>query len=108
MSKLYTREELQNLPKELRKGYLNQVVNRYVQEIINAASNGKTSTVIEMLIDGKNCGRIQTWEKTPTYEEMEEILKERFPGCRIAYEEVWVEKDINTRVLKKGIVIDWS
>ena len=33
---------------------------------------------------------------------------ERFPGCKVYYEEVWVESGTDTKTLKKGIVIDWS
>lgn len=32
----------------------------------------------------------------------------RFPGCKIYYEDVWVDVGSDMKKRKKGIVIDWS
>lgn len=35
-------------------------------------------------------------------------IQGRFPGCRVSYQETWVDVSSNTRIAKKGILIDWS
>ena len=35
-------------------------------------------------------------------------LKEKFPDCTVSFQEDWVETRKDMRVLKKGILIDWS
>jgi hypothetical protein len=35
-------------------------------------------------------------------------LQAKFPDCVVSFQETWVDAEDNTRVLKKGILIDWS
>jgi hypothetical protein len=32
----------------------------------------------------------------------------RFPDCLVSYKEAWVDSNANTKILTKGIMIDWS
>ena len=43
-----------------------------------------------------------------TTDDLVSAFQKRFPDCNISYQEIWVDVNSNNRVLKKGIVIDWS
>ncbi len=45
---------------------------------------------------------------TITNEDLVAAFKLKFPDCHVSYEETWLEVNPTNRVLKKGIVIDWS
>jgi hypothetical protein len=47
-------------------------------------------------------------EPVITNEDYISAFKQRFPGCKITYEEKWVDASSNTKHLTKGILIDWS
>jgi hypothetical protein len=108
----YTREYLLNLPTEMRKQYMTQYVGQYVQNIVGAARQGKTSYMIpETLNQGKPMlvhHHVEPWQVPPTQEEIRETLLEKFPGCKIIYEEKWVPTSPTQQELKKGLVVDWS
>ena len=43
-----------------------------------------------------------------TYEDLIAGFQRKFPDCDVSYQETWVDVTATNRVLKKGIVIDWS
>ena len=60
-----------------------------------------------------------TWLYQPywpilTLEDVIEGLKKKFPDCKVSYEETWIEdsswqnRGTITKILKNGILIDWS
>jgi hypothetical protein len=107
----YTREYLLSLPTQARKQYMLQIVEQYVQNIVAAARSGKTSLMIS-LADNSNKAIAHyiahPWQVYPTVEEIRETLLEKFPECKITYEEKWVETAPGKKELKKGLEVDWS
>ena len=43
-----------------------------------------------------------------TIDDLVSGFKKKFPDCDVSYQETWVEVNSSNRVLKKGIIIDWS
>lgn len=103
----FTREKLQGLAEERRLLNLTLFINNHVApHVLSAATFGKTSFLYERTTVG---GR-----DAPTDEELIAGLKVKFPGSQISAVEEWVDEPLKrpgaplTRVLKKGIKIDWS
>lgn len=104
---VYTRDYLQSAPEREKQYRIDYIVNTFRDELHKAAKQGKTSYMYVM--PNKTIG-VNCWPHEPEITDAELIagLFARFPGCNIFYEEKWVDTDNSTRVLKKGIVIDWS
>ena len=103
-SGIYSREYLQSIPQERKQQQINGIVQTFIQELVNAAALGKTSyTYVRPAF-------MKMHSPFPELTDAELIagFHARFPGCNIYYDESWVETNTTTRVLKKGIVIDWS
>lgn len=103
---VFTRDYLQSAPEREKQNCINGIVNSFTNELYNAAKMGKKSYMyIRPQKKGVNC-----WPPPPeiTDDELIAGLFDRFPGCKIYYEEQWVDTSNDTRVLKKGFVIDWS
>jgi hypothetical protein len=103
----FTREKLQGLAEERRLLNLTLFINNHIApHVLSAATFGKTSFLYERTTVG---GR-----DAPTDEELIDGLQVKFPGSRVTLSEEWVDSparrpsDPPTRVLKKGIKIDWS
>jgi hypothetical protein len=110
-STTYTREFLTNLPIEMRKQYVEQQCREKIQYILGDARNGKTSSLVSIPdVNNRHGSYSQTpWTKNhPSKEEMAEFFQEKFPDCKISYEEMWVETLPGKKELKKGILVDWS
>jgi len=104
-SKTISRESLKRLPEEQRRGQIDNIVNQISGPIQAIAMSGKTSYMYNPSTPPFNqpCGM------TPiTNEELIAGFKRKFPDCDISYQESWVEVNPNNKVLKKGILIDWS
>ncbi len=104
---VYTRDYLQSAPEREKQFFIDNIVATFRNELYNAAKMGKTSY---MYVRPKQTGGVSCWPPPPEITDSEIIagLFTRFPGCKIYYEEKWVDTNNDTRVLKKGIVIDWS
>ena len=103
----FAREKLQGLAEERRLLNLTTFINNHVApHVLSAATIGKTSFLYERTTVG---GR-----DAPTDEELINGLKIKFPGSSVTLSEEWVDEPPRrmgaplTRVLKKGIKIDWS
>lgn len=109
----FTREKLQGLAEERRLQQLAAFINnRIAPSVTQTAMVGKTSFLYERP-DSTN--PIQhAHEYIPADEELMDGLRIKFPGCTVTQSEEWVDvpakrlSDPPTRVLKKGIKIDWS
>ena len=104
----FTREKLQSLAEEHRLQQLTYFIDNHVANgVISAATQGKTSFLYE-----RNPHYPQ--QQVPTDEELMGGLLIKFPGSSVTLSEEWVDEPIRrphlppTRVLKKGIKIDWS
>jgi hypothetical protein len=106
-SQVYSRDYLQSMPEQRKQQVIDGIVNQFCGSLMNAAAEGKTSY---MYVRPTNNGPISCWPPQPVVTDAELIAGfiTRFPGCKIYYEETWVESGPTTRNLKKGIVIDWS
>ena len=103
-SQTFSRSFLQAAPErekqriiEQRRQYTNSIVNGFVHDLQKIAIEGKTRYVYT-----------QNPPPTFTHEDLVAAFKLKFPDCDVSYEETWLEVNPTNRVLKKGIVIDWS
>jgi len=110
----YSRSFLQGLPEEEKQRRIDMIVNGFFQNLRNAAIAGKTQYIYTP--DCRNMSgpivlakRTQTPpEPIITNEDLIAAFQRKFPDCDVSYQETWVEVDATNKVLKKGIVIDWS
>ncbi len=104
---VFTRDYLQSAPEREKQTRIDEIVNSFRNELYNAAKMGKKSY---MYVRPQKTTGVNSWPPPPEITDDEVIagLFERFPGCKIYYEEQWVNVSSDTRTLKKGIVIDWS
>ena len=104
---MFSREYLQSVPEQRKQEQIDGIVSQFSNYLINAAAQGKTSY---MYVRPTNSGSAGCWPPPPSLTDAELIAGffTRFPGCKIYNEEEWVENGPTTRILKKGIVIDWS
>ncbi len=102
----YSREYLQAIPQERKKQQVDRIIQGFINDIHTAAAVGLTS--YRYVRPTTTVGKSYPPDPVLTDAEIIAGFYERFPGCKVYYEEVWVESAINTKTLKKGIVIDWS
>lgn len=109
-SQTFSRSFLQGLQEQCRQQRLDQHLQQFIQNIKNEAAVGKTSYIFNL----NESGYIRnSWEQggkplIPTNDDFISAFKRRFPDCDVYYQEMWIDVDSNNKVLKKGIVIDWS
>ena len=111
----YSRDALRAMPIEVRKQFLRNSIERYIQKVIGSARVGETSCIIELQKDQRggilvsNIGGMMNLEaRPPTIEEIREALLEVFPDCSINYEEKWIQTGPTKQEMKKGLTVDWS
>jgi hypothetical protein len=88
----YSRDYLQAVPQQKKKEQMDKIVQEIIGDIHTAAAAGGTSY------------RYVRESSALTDAEIVAGFFERFPGCKVYYEEA-VD---HTKRLKKGIVIDWE
>ena len=136
----YSRDYLQNLPKQRKQETINQILGSFINDLQIVAGSGKLSYLYEI---PASCHQVRTpyiprqsihtharhqnvdtsipptWQYQPNYpilnlDEVLEGIKNKFPDCKVSYEETWIEDTSRqnagqiTKTLKKGILIDWS
>lgn len=103
----YSREYLQAIPQQRKEQMIDGIVQGFIQYIHTAAAMGGSSYRYVKSDRGIAVG---SYPPPPvlTYEELISGFEKRFTGCKVFYEEAWVESARDTKTLKKGIVIDWS
>lgn len=112
MSQVFDRDYLQNLAGLRKREQLNEIMKYYEEFVRKAAIDGNTSYLasIQHVPRMNSIGRYPGEQPLPppTTEEIVEAFKKKYRGCDVSYKEEWVDSDSSTRVLKKGVVIDWS
>jgi hypothetical protein len=109
-----SRSYLQGLPDRRKKQEMNAIFDTFLYSLERAASAGETSYFFNMTnmkqIPPMNSPYPFDSKKSFTIPVDELVIefKIKFPDCYIKYLEKWVESTVNTRVLKRGILIDWS
>lgn len=109
-SQTFSREFLQGLPEqrrqEAKKQQIDTIIRGFVGELQHAAANGKTSYMYNL---NNRRSMMMTGEQiVAANEDLIIAFQNKFPGCNVSYQETWVDTSANTRVLTKGILIDWS
>ena len=107
-SQRYSREYLQSIPQQRKQEEIDRIVNNFKIQIFTAAAAGFTS--YRYLRDDRATQQVGVGHPVVVLTDAEIVAGffERFPGCKVYYEEAWVESGKDTKTLKKGIVIDWS
>ena len=109
LGQTFDRAYLQNLAGLLRRQQIEQWINNQLHHsIAAAAADGKTSYLVNGMPQIRNMGKQGSPPLPFTSEELIELLQKKYPGCDVSYKEEWVDTNASTRVLQKGIVIDWS
>jgi hypothetical protein len=104
---VFSREYLQSIPEKRKQEQIDNIIQGFKVDILNAAAMGGTSY---RYVKSER-GRVHSRHPPPpqlTNEELIAGFQERFPGCKVFYEESWVASSATTQTLVKGIVIDWS
>ena len=107
-NQVYSREYLQNVPAQRKKDKINNIINHFIQVLQNAAADGKTSYMYVLEPQKRHHMMTSVKEVELTPDDLIAGFQLKFPDCIISYQEVWYDTNTTTRVLKKGIVIDWS
>ena len=111
MNTVLSREYLQGLPEERKLAYIDRMIDMFVADLLNTAEQGKTSYMYVRPVVKKG---IQAFPPAPSYhsnitnDDLIARFQTRFLGCSISYQETWVDVSPSNRILKSGIVIDWS
>jgi hypothetical protein len=88
----YSRDFLKSMPEQRKKQQIDTIVQGFIHDIQTAAALGITSY------------RYVREDSALTDAEIVAGFFERFPGCKVYYENIITE----TSKLKRSIVIDWS
>jgi len=104
-----SRAFLQGLHQQRKREAADQLIRQHVDVIQNFAAEGKTSYMFE-LANTNTTPPHNTLRKAPviTTDDFVAAFQRKFPDCTVTYQEEWIDIDPTKRVLKKGIVIDWS
>ena len=103
----FSRSFLQGLPEQRKQQHIDLLIREFIHDLQNAAAEGKTSYMYSPR-DLKEIG-IRLLNKPPiTNDELVSAFKKKFPDCDVSYQETWVNVSLNKKILKKGIIIDWS
>jgi hypothetical protein len=104
----FSRSFLQSIPEQRKKQHIDRFILSFITQLENTAAVGKTSFLINP--DSITNSSISQHPPAPviTNDDLISALQLKFPDCGISYQEIWIDTHPNTRILKKGILIDWS
>jgi hypothetical protein len=98
-----------------KRAIIEQMIQAFLYQICNFAEQGKTSYLCDLhshVIEKDGVMRSTASMSSPvlTIDDLITGFQRKFPDCKVTYEEFWVEINSHTgaRILKKGILIDWS
>ena len=105
-NKSFSRDYLQSVPKKRKQQMLDLITKKLLTTIEDQAYMGKTSYMIESRAiqhEKHNANLMYV-----TDEEVLAAIQVKCPDCKVTLQETWIDTGLNTRTLKKGILIDWS
>lgn len=108
---MITRAFLQALPEQRKRGAADATIAPHVTYIQDSAAVGKTSYMFEPdnpRHNNPNSPGLMLKANYLTADDFVAAFQRKFPDCTVSYQETWVDVDARNRVLKRGIVIDWS
>ena len=100
---MITRAFLQGLPEQRKRESADSTIALHVGCIQESAAAGKTSYMFE-----PDNNKYYPLPKHLTIDDIVAAFQRKFPDCTVSYQETWVDVNATNRVLKRGIVIDWS
>ena len=100
----YSREYLQNLVTQHKTAHIDYLINAFVPDLRADAARGKTTYVYEF----SRLNSTYPAQAVITIDDLIERFHVRFPNCQISYQEKWSDTTSSLRILKRGILIDWS
>ena len=95
-----SRSYLQGIPEQRKQQSIDHIIHGFMRELLNVAEAGKTSYMYSLNAVGQ--------PPVITNDDLVSAFQKKFPECDVSYQETWVDDNPHNRVLKKGIVIDWS
>jgi hypothetical protein len=101
---VYTREYLQSIPQRRKQEQIDKIIQGFINDIHAAAAVGLTSYRYVRPVSND----ILSSYPELTDPELIAGFFARFPGCKVYYEDVWLDSVRDIKILKKSIVIDWS
>jgi hypothetical protein len=105
----YSREYLVNLPIKIRKELVAQFCEGLLRKVVEDATAGKSSSILSIPTTNIHGHSIVRMGQSPlTKEEVLEFLQEKFPDCKIYYDEKWISSAPDKQELKKGITVEWA
>lgn len=106
-SEIFSRSFLQGLPDQRKQRNIDQIIHNFIRHLKDAAESGKTSY---MYIPGNILGQLGQQQSGILMSNDDLVLgfQKRFPDCNVSYKETWIDVKSDNKVLRKGIVIDWS
>jgi hypothetical protein len=113
-SQTFSRSFLQAAPEREKQRHIEMIIQGFLHNLQATAITGKTQYVYthnpapHPIHSVKYGSPLPPSPPTITHEDLVEAFKLKFPDCHVSYEETWLEVNPTNRVLKKGIVIDWS
>ena len=106
VDKTYSRDYLQGFRDQCKQELTDRIIAGFVNKLLNTAANEKTSYLYEISATPDLCGFYSYISPTTlTTEDYLAAFQRKFPNCSISYQETW---EPTTRIMKKGILIDWS
>lgn len=103
-SQIFSRSFLQGIPEQRKQKQIDEIIQEFLYNLLNAAAEGKTSYMYELIPEnahGRNPPVI-------TNDDLVSAFQKKFPECEVSYQETWVDINSTNRVLEMGIMIDWS
>jgi hypothetical protein len=116
-STIFSRSFLQGIPEQRKQHQIDSIIQGFINKLQNAAAEGKTYYLYDQNNIKPETHQLQTKMyqlhqnpplPTITTDDLVSAFKIKFPDCDISYQETWVEVNSINKVLKKGIIIDWS
>ena len=104
----FNRAFLQAAPERTKHAFIeNNIIGNFIHDLHRAANAGKTHYVYTY---NPYAGQALSNPPPPTIttDDLIAAFQRKFPDCDVSYQETWVDVTATNRVLKKGIVIDWS
>jgi hypothetical protein len=105
-SQTFSRAFLQSIPEQRKQQHIDMIIQGFLGQLQNEAAAGKTFYMYAF--DERSIVRQHPPLPVITNDDLISAFQRKFPDCYVSYEERWIDINPNNRVLKKGIVIDWS
>lgn len=118
-SQTFSRTFLQGIPEQRKQDYIERFIAQFIGNLQEKAAAGETSYLVDISIlnpgqqiaQAKQAALYGLLQKTPpilTNNDLVITFQRKFPDCDVSYQEIWIDMSPTNRVLKKGIVIDWT